>query len=528
MPWTVDDVDRFKSGLNAAQKRQWVEVANSALASCLADGKEQSECEASAIRQANGVINDNIQTYSFTANNYEIRRETHNGREHIVVPVIMLKDGVHNGSRGPLLHLVEEYGRCPQAWNGIPVTLSHPKDNKGNLIPANSPEVIDLTSTGRIYNTHVNGMLKAEVWIDELKCQELSPETLEAIKNHHPLNVSVGVFSDEDESPGQWNGEDYTAIARNHRPDHLALLLSETGACSWDDGCGIRANSKGGDELKKGKEDIADNKSAEELNANARGFKGICSGIQAKLDAMDNNVSTYYLEEAFDDNTFIYKVRGGDAPGLYKRGYQVAIDGTISFTGEPQEVTVEKTYTPVQGNFKTEGGMETMADKKKGCCPEKVNLIIQSEHTRFEETDREYLEGLEEGTLVKLLPIEPETPEAPQVNKDQIAEVVKDQFKTTEQFLSLAPAEVREQMEHGMALYQAEREKLTSQIVDNSGEGGFTAEELKDKPVGELKKLASLIQKPADYSGNGAGSTHQANTEDVPVLVPLGVSSDKE
>ena len=56
MPWSIEDVDQFKSGLTDSQKRQWVEVANSALAACLAEGK--TDCDAEAIKQANGVVEE--------------------------------------------------------------------------------------------------------------------------------------------------------------------------------------------------------------------------------------------------------------------------------------------------------------------------------------------------------------------------------------------------------------------------------------------------------------------------------------
>lgn len=52
MPWTTADVDRHNKGLNDRQKRQWVAVANSVLSKCGGG----SECEASAITQANGVV----------------------------------------------------------------------------------------------------------------------------------------------------------------------------------------------------------------------------------------------------------------------------------------------------------------------------------------------------------------------------------------------------------------------------------------------------------------------------------------
>jgi hypothetical protein len=56
MPWDVGEVDQFKKGLTETQKRRWIEVANSALAACLKEGGE--DCEASAIKQANAVIEE--------------------------------------------------------------------------------------------------------------------------------------------------------------------------------------------------------------------------------------------------------------------------------------------------------------------------------------------------------------------------------------------------------------------------------------------------------------------------------------
>lgn len=63
MPWTIKDVSRHKKGLTPAQKRQWVEVANSVREKCIAEGGSESECDARAIRQANGVVgNTELQT----------------------------------------------------------------------------------------------------------------------------------------------------------------------------------------------------------------------------------------------------------------------------------------------------------------------------------------------------------------------------------------------------------------------------------------------------------------------------------
>jgi phage-related tail fiber protein len=54
MPWTVEEVEKFKKGLSASEKETWVEIANKALAACEKAGK--ADCDASAIKQANAVL----------------------------------------------------------------------------------------------------------------------------------------------------------------------------------------------------------------------------------------------------------------------------------------------------------------------------------------------------------------------------------------------------------------------------------------------------------------------------------------
>ena len=51
MPWTADDVpQKTKKAKTAAQRRQWLHVANNAL--------KEGDSEGRAIRKANGVIKD--------------------------------------------------------------------------------------------------------------------------------------------------------------------------------------------------------------------------------------------------------------------------------------------------------------------------------------------------------------------------------------------------------------------------------------------------------------------------------------
>lgn len=174
---------------------------------------------------------------------YQVKEKMHQGKKHLVVPVVMMVEGVHYGSHGPLLHSISELGKFPDSWNGIPVVINHP-EIEGRNVSANSPEIIEQ-AVGRVYNTYVKDSKKlaAEAWLDMEKLQNLSVEILDHIQKGEPIEVSLGLFSDDDMTDGDWNGEHYEAIAKNHRPDHLALLPCSVGACSLVDGCGLGVNS---------------------------------------------------------------------------------------------------------------------------------------------------------------------------------------------------------------------------------------------------------------------------------------------
>jgi hypothetical protein len=179
-----------------------------------------------------------------TVNNYNFRFEDHGGRQHIVVPAIILVEGVHNGSAGPLYYPAEELSRVPSTWNGVPVTVNHPETD-GTLTSANDPEVMKNWAIGVLFNATydeaVRG-IRVELWIDVGRCQRLSPETLANIRNREPVEVSTGLWFDLVSPPGVWNGEDHIGTVANMIPDHLAILPEMVGACSLEDGCGIRAN----------------------------------------------------------------------------------------------------------------------------------------------------------------------------------------------------------------------------------------------------------------------------------------------
>jgi hypothetical protein len=483
--------------------------------------------------------NQNYQTNKVATNNYSPRYEMHQGRKHVIVPVIMMVEGVHHGSHGPLFHPAEELGKFPESWNGIPVSIDHP-ERDGDNVSANSPDVIDSTVVGRIYNTVMEGTkLKGEAWIDELKLEEISPLALQYIRSAHPLDVSLGMFTEDEFVEGQWNGESYIAIAHNHRPDHLALLPGGTGACSWADGCGIRANKKGGDivDIKQVVKELS-GKGYFIIQTNKEGMAAIVQAVREKVDSMDSETKVHYLEEVYDDYV-IYRVQSRTDEGLpnvsrlYKRPYQIHEDNLVEFTGDPVPVVRKVEYQETQANYKQQKGDDTMVDKKKEvkpCCPEKVELLIQSDHSTFVEADREWLGGMEESYIDKMVAMQTdhedlikeyeekikkaEEGNKPTMNEEQAIKVLESQLSDPEKFKKFMPKEMREQFEHGMKLHEEHRAGVIARILNCTDV--YTEDELKAMETPSLEKLSKAVKVPADYSAQSGN----VNANKVEPLIP--------
>lgn len=362
MPWTVTDVDQHKKGLTDKQKKQWVTVANSVRTQCLKEGISEKECDAKAIRQANGAVNDNMETITVhfeEQSAYTPETKQLNGKEQIVVPVVMMVEGVHNGSRGPIYHDPEELGKIEESWNGIPVTISHPKDENNNFISANSPNVLESYAVGSIFNTHLeDGKLKAEAWLDVQRLAAISPETLEKVQKGEIIEVSVGIFSDEVEAEGDWNGEHYIAVARNYRPDHLALLPGEVGACSIADGCGVRVNNEK-------KENDVKLKKEEKVMA--------CEKCPEKVEMLIANSATHFEDS---DRDWLLELSEDKLDKMIPKRVRVN-----SEPSEPKEPSVEDAWKIVQANAKNEDYIEHLPEDLKSIYTEGSKVLKEQRET---------------------------------------------------------------------------------------------------------------------------------------------------
>lgn len=165
-------------------------------------------------------------------------RTTMDGRDYAVAPIVALVAGVVNGE----LVTADELAAFVAAWNGRPVPLRHPQDANGQPLSANSPGIIENQVVGQVFNMALDGdRLVGEMWLDVAKCERLGGDalaTLQRLERGEVVEVSTAYFCEIETTAGEFRGQAYTGIQRNLRPDHVALLPDEIGACSVANGCG--------------------------------------------------------------------------------------------------------------------------------------------------------------------------------------------------------------------------------------------------------------------------------------------------
>lgn len=176
------------------------------------------------------------------------RRVTKWGREWYVAPATLVVPGVLNGSQGPLYYPPEEISNNVLAWNGTPLVVYHPTRN-GVPVSGRDMDVWEESGVGWIHNAVYNDKLVAEAWFDIALTKSVDSRLAENVRilprleAGKPIELSTGLFTDNVVAPEGYKdhrGQPYNGlIARNYRPDHVAVLPDQKGACSIDDGCGI-------------------------------------------------------------------------------------------------------------------------------------------------------------------------------------------------------------------------------------------------------------------------------------------------
>lgn len=163
------------------------------------------------------------------------------GRDHYVVPTVMITVGVHAGSQGPVYYPAAQLEASAPFWNSRPVVVYHPQMYGNGFV--GDPEVFTRQRVGVLFNTNFDGhRLVAEAWIDVARVAEVDHRVERTIRNRNVMEVSTGLAADFAAGNGVWNGKHYHATVQRLTPDHLAILPDQRGACSVADGAGLCRN----------------------------------------------------------------------------------------------------------------------------------------------------------------------------------------------------------------------------------------------------------------------------------------------
>jgi hypothetical protein len=341
------------------------------------------------------------------------RTEMMNGREHLVVPVVALMEGVIHAVNAETPEYVSlgVLQRAAKSWNGRPVVLGHPTKD-GTQCSANSPDIEASHRIGTIYNSRVEGKkMLQEAWIDKAKAKQLHPAMYERLAEGKTEEVSVGAHVSTDKTSGEFGGKPYKAAWLETAGDHLAFLPGGRGACSVAMGCGThraamhlvtaesievddslfemfraaigKRNNATDQEMIQTVHDHATKLGAECQTQNVR-FMSAIRGLEGKsLDermqavrrAVEKKYSNgnglvapstdyAYPQTIYDDHVIVQK---GDK--LFSVDYVVK-DGEVELTGEPVEVRQEYIAASAYKDCPTcDGTGQVNKDGKQMDCP---------------------------------------------------------------------------------------------------------------------------------------------------------------
>lgn len=423
------------------------------------------------------------------------RRENLEGREHLVVPVVMLRtDVVMNGGL-----ILKDEVHAP-SWNGVPVTIQHPGDAWSEQGSANSPTAITKYAVGRIFNAAFDGVrLKAEAWVDVHKANKIVPGIVARLDNGDPMDVSTGYFSDDYPAKGNVNGREYNTLQRALKPDHLALLPGEIGACSWEDGCGVRANRSKAN-MPKGTKQKTAIQNALGVLAAALGVKLASKAVPKKNERGDDEDRRTVIADLISNDDSPFTPDDEDALRLMS-------DDTLFKQRDAYLATQED----------TEENEEETSENEDDETSENEEETEANEDEPSENEDEEHSNEEDE--------------EKPAANKNKAKGKANTnsrskQVKKPKANCSGKPnlnSEDREALAFAKTLIQEKRQGFIARIVANSA---MTAKDLEDLSTTKLEKLAGGLRANADFSGRAVPPMDPKKvSESTKAMMPTGFVS---
>jgi len=458
------------------------------------------------------------------------------GRKHLVVNCAMLGEAVVKGSGGEVFYPKEVIANNPSKWDGMPIVVYHPKKN-GKFVSARNPTFFNSRKVGVIFNTKFDDKLRTECWFDEERTKSVDSRIYEAIVNNQGTEVSTGVTVDYIPEEGEFGAEKYKKRAVDLLPDHLAILPDQIGAFSRAMGGGLFANTAVEPE---GVQTVLGVSALEvlkrigvELVGNELSFDAISRQLADLLASTYGDKGHYWrgwIQDVFPDYVVFF-----DKDKTWKVGYTTKSD-VVSLSGEAKEVTRSVTYALV-----TNQKDDTMAFDKAA----HIKSLIGN---GWDESDRPFLESMDDTRLQRILPkatpIPAATPVAiPPVTQSVVANTTTPARPlTVNEYLAdpTVPAEIRSALSGVLARDKQYKDQLVQKILAANQSSGFTAEFLGTKEIPELEgwvRLAESVTQasqapamfqpgfaPPNYRGAAGTPPMIGNAAGAPELdAPLGV-----
>jgi hypothetical protein len=443
----------------------------------------------------------------FNAKPKLVRNDKMADKDYVVVPMVMLVEGVHAGSEGPYLYPKEENAKRVELWNMKPVVVYHP-----DTPSACTPEVLNTRQIGIILNAKADedGKVNAEAWLDEARVKKVDKRVWDAIQNEETLELSTGLMADSDEEAGEWNGEKYNGTLHNYGPDHLAVLPDQVGACSVEDGAGFYRNAKGV------KVSIG--------RAWTKYFNELCANtLREQMQKAVRVTGEYrYVEDWSEEKNYL--IYSTDKGGLYKQSY-VLNGNVVTLEGEPAEVIRKMVYDPIS---KSEPKQVQNQNKESPDMDKKKIVDGLIANKKFEEKDRDVLTALPEDMLERLEKSYQNAGPAPKVEEKPVVQNAEPKAKPIT--MEDLPEDLRRVVQNGQRIEKEQKDKFIS-IIFKHPKNTFTKEYLATKDVEELQNLANLavtsdeqekdVQNVMRFNYQGmADPIQNDDCSDVPVLEP--------
>ncbi|EOL9041349.1 hypothetical protein BS412_15535 [Cronobacter turicensis] len=305
-------------------------------------------------------------------NSQAIRRETYNGREHLVLPSYTLPANVvMNGGLYPASEIDAHY----QGLEGTLAPLGHPTVN-GQFVSAFSPEGINVGHIGA-WNRNVKksgNRVYAEKWVDVQVANqsEGGRELLDRVAaiergdDVPPIHTSVAVFLDQLEASEQQKAQGIEWVAKINVMDHDAILLHEVGAAQPEQGVGLMVNADQAKSIKTNSGALV----GESYRERERRLE------KAARDKFAIGPDDYAWIADFTDSQAIVIRNGGDAQvyGYTSDGGQITFDDTGTKVARQESWVAivankfKSLFTPQDApatNHKTEGDMPLTTEEKQ-------------------------------------------------------------------------------------------------------------------------------------------------------------------